>query len=211
MEDGLNRVGGDQKFYLKLLRDFVAGYRETPMLLLQELRTDQLEDAIHRVHAIRGVAGNLGGKDMEAAATELENACQAAMKNAESRVPFATGEPLRVFIDRHEALITAIGLVLAQQPAVSPDKPKPGGKLGSDAELRPLLERLKLALASEEPVPCMKILEELSQRRCSESHETALVEVNRLVQQYLLAEAFAFIDKEFDDVMNYPVHPVYPG
>jgi signal transduction histidine kinase/DNA-binding NarL/FixJ family response regulator/HPt (histidine-containing phosphotransfer) domain-containing protein len=207
VEDGLNRVGGDQKFYLKLLRDFVAGYRETPMLLLQELRADQLEDAIHRVHAIRGVAGNLGGKDMEAAATELENACQAAMKNAESSVPFATGELLRVFIDRHEALITAIGLVLAQQPSVSPDKPKPGGKLGSDAELRPLLERLKLALASEEPVPCMKILEELSQRRWSESHETALAEVNRLVQQYLLAEAFAFIDKEFEDVMNYPVHP----
>jgi hypothetical protein len=78
-------------------------------------------------------------------------------------------------------------------------------KLGSAEELHPVLERLKLALASEEPVPCMKILEELSQRRWSESHETALAEVNRLVQQYRLAEALAFLDKEFDDV--YPVHP----
>ena len=43
-------------------------------------------------------------------------------------------------------------------------------KLGSAAELHPLLERLKLAIASEEPMPCMKILEELSQRRWSESH-----------------------------------------
>jgi len=75
-------------------------------------------------------------------------------------------------------------------------------KLGSAEELHPLLERLKLALASEEPVPCMKILEELSQRRWSESHETALAEVNRLVQQYRLAEALAFLNKEFDDVMK---------
>ncbi len=210
VEDGLNRVGGDQKFYLKLLRDFVAGYRETPALLLQELRADQLKDAIHRVHAIRGVACNLGGKEMAAAATELENACHATTENAGSSVPFAIGEPLRVFIDRHEALMTAIGVVLAQQPAVLPDKPKSKGKLGSAAELHPLLERLKLALASEEPLPCIKILEDLSQKRWPEGYETALAEVNRLVQQYLLAEALAFLDKEFDDVMNYPVHPVYP-
>jgi hypothetical protein len=38
---------------------------------------------------------------MEAAAVELANACQAAMDNAGSAVPFAIGEPLRVFIDRH--------------------------------------------------------------------------------------------------------------
>jgi two-component system sensor histidine kinase/response regulator len=195
VEDGLNRVGGDQKFYMKLLRYFVAGYMETPTLLLQELRSDQLEDAIRRVHAIRGVAGNLGGKKMAAAAGELENACQAAAKNAESSVPLAIGEPMSVFIDRHEALITAIGVVLAQQPAVLPDKPE--GQPGSAAELRPLLERLKLALASEEPLPCIKILDELSQRQWSEGHETALAEVNRLVQQYRLAEALAFLNKEF--------------
>jgi PAS domain S-box-containing protein len=210
VEDGLNRVSGDQKFYLKLLRDFVAGYGETPTLLLHELQANRREDAIHRVHAIRGVAGNLGGKDMEAAAAELENACHAYDENAgnaENGVPLALREPLRVFIDRHEALITAIGVVLAQQPAVLPDKPEPEGKLGSAEELRPLLEKLKLALASEEPLPCMEILEDLSQRRWSEGYETALAEVNRLVQQYRLAGALAFIDKEFYDVINYPVHP----
>ncbi len=160
--------------------------------------------ANHRVCAIRGAAGNLGGKDMEAAATELENACQATTENAgsaENGVPLALREPLRVFIDRHEALIAAIGVVLAQQSAVLSDKPEPKGKLGSAEELRPFLEKLKLALASEEPLLCMKILEDLSQRRWYEGHETALAEVNRMVQQYRLAEALAFLDKEFDDVV----------
>jgi len=198
VEEGLNRVSGNQKFYLKLLRDFVAEYGETPTLLLQELRAEQLEDAIHRIHAIRGIAGNLGGKEMEAAAAELENACQAAMDNAGSAVPFAIGEPLRVFIDRHEALIIAIGEVLAQQPAVLPDKPE--CPPGSDAELHPLLEQLQLALTRKQPLPCKKIMKELLQSRWSQNHEAALAEVNRLVHQYRLAEALAFLNKEFRDV-----------
>ena len=142
---------------------------------------------------------------MEAAATELENACHATTENAESvenGVPLALREPLRIFIDQHEAMITAIGLVLAQQPTVLPDKLEPEGNPGSAEELRPLLERLKLALASEEPLPCMKILEELSQSLWSEGHETALAEVNRLVQQYRLAEALSFCNNEFNDVMK---------
>ena len=198
VEDGLNRVSGNQKFYMKLLRDFVAGYGETPTLLLQELRANRLEDAIHRVHAIRGIAGNLGGKEMEVAAMELENACQAAMDNAGSTVPFAIGEPMRVFIDRHKALITAIGAVLAQQLAALPDKPE--YPPGSAAELRPLLEQLKLALARKEPLPCKKILEELSQSRWSKDHETALAEVNRLVKRYRIAEALTFLNQTFNDV-----------
>ena len=189
VEEGLNRVGGDQKFYLKLMRDFVAEYGETPPLLLHELQANRREYPPGPRH--RGIASNLGGKEMAAAAVELENACRAAMENAESSVPFSIGEPLSVFIDRHEALITTIGVVLAQQPAVLPDKPE--GQPGSAEELHPLLERLKLALASEEPLPCMEILEELSQKRWSEGHETALAEVNRLVQQYCLAEALAFL------------------
>ena len=58
-----------------------------------------------------------------------------------------------------------------------------------------------MALASKEPLPCIKILEELSQRRWPEGHETALAEVNHLVQQYKLSEALAFLNKEFDDVV----------
>jgi hypothetical protein len=44
----------------------------------------------------------------------------------------------------------------------------------------------------------------LRQRGWSESHQTALAEVNRLVQQYKLAEALAFLNKEFVSVSDYP-------
>ena len=115
-------------------------------------------------------------------------------------ISFALRVPLRVFIDRHEALITAIGVVLARYPAVLPNKPE--CPPGSVAELRPLLERLKLLMTRKEPLPCKKIMEELSQRRWSEGHETALAEVHRLVQRYRLAEALTLVNKEFKDVME---------
>ncbi|MEI6261913.1 MAG: ATP-binding protein [Deltaproteobacteria bacterium] len=93
-----------------------------------------------------------------------------------------------------------IDMVPARQPAVLPDKPE--GQPGSAAELRPLLEQLKLALASEEPLPCKKILGMLLQSRWSEGHEMALAEVSRLVKRYRIAEALAFLNKEFNDVMK---------
>ena len=189
MEAGLNRLGGNRNIYLKLLGDFVAGYRETPAQLLQELRTDRGEEVVRRVHAIRGVAGNIGGK-------ELEKACRVAGNG----VPFALGEPLRVFIDRHEELFMAIEAVLARQPAVSPVKQE--CPPGTAAEMRSLLKRLRKALASEEPRPCKGVLGELQQKQWPESHEVVLAELNRLVQGYRLADALALLDGEFKDVMG---------
>jgi CheY-like chemotaxis protein/HPt (histidine-containing phosphotransfer) domain-containing protein len=199
MKEGLERLGGNWELYLKLLKDFIAHFEETPAHLLQELRADRLDEAVHLVHLIRGVAGNLGGEEMEAAAADLENALNVVEKTGRG-IPFALGEPLRVFIDCHGALLTAIGMVLVEQPVVAPAKPE--GTSGDAAELRPLLERLKRALASDEPRPCKEILGILLQRRWSENHEIVLTELNRLVHCYRLAEAFTLLDKELNDVIG---------
>jgi len=194
VEAGLSRLDGNRELYLKLLEDFIAGHGEAPGQLLQELRTDRREEVVRRVQAIKGMAGNIGGKDLETAAADLEKACLAAGNG----VPFALGETLRVFIDRHEALITAIGVVLSQQPVVAPAMPE--GPPGDAAEMRLLLARLRKALASEEPRPCKKIMGELMKKRWPEGREAVLAELSRLVQRYRLAEALALLDKEFDDI-----------
>ena len=191
MENGLKRLGGNRELYLRLLRDFVADHGDTLEQLLQELRTDRWEDALHRIHAIRGVAGNLGGKLLESAAAELEKACRAA-GNAGDGV-FALGEPLRVFIDRHEALILAIGAVLVQQPVIAQVKPE--GPPGDLTELRQLLGQLQWFLGRKEPRPCNEILKTLLQKRWPEEQEILLAELNRLVQRYRLAEALAILNK----------------
>ena len=191
VEEGLSRMNGNQEFYRKLLRDFVALYGETPALLLPDLRADRREDAVHRVHAIRGVAGNLGGKDLEAAAAKLEQAC----RTVGNGLPFALGEPLRVFIDCHEALLKAIGVVLAQKPVVAPGNAAQAEcPPGDPAELPLFLSRLKKVLANDEPRPCKHILAELLQKKWPKDQQTLLGELNRLVSSYRLPEARALLD-----------------
>ena len=177
MEAALKRLGGDRKLYLKLLGTFITGYGETPAQLLQEVRPGRWEEALRLVHSMKGVAGTLGGTDLEAAAAELEKAFLAAG----SCDHFSLREPMQTFIDRHEALITTIGSVFPRQSAVAPAKPE--GPPWNTAELCSLLERLKRSLASEEPRLYMEILEALLQRPCPEGQEAVLVKLNRLVQR----------------------------
>ena len=193
VEEGLNRLGGNSKLYLKLLRDFIDGYGKAPEQLLQDLRLEQREEALHLVHAIRGIAGNLGGKELAAAATELEK----ALRKAENSVPFSIGEHLRLFTDRHEALITAIGSVLVRHQAVEPVKAE--GPPGDLAQLRLEMERLKVFLKNKEPLPCQEILETLLQSRWPDNYEVTLVAINRLVSNYRMMDALELLEKKYNN------------
>ena len=195
IEGGLNRLGGNQEFYLKLLRDFVAvdGYRETPTQLLQELRAGKRDEALYRVHAVRGVAANLCAKELAAAATELERAC----RTAGDIIPFLLGEPLRDFIDCHETLMMSIGTVLAKlSSALSGKSPKPERPPGDMAELQTLLEQLKEPLDNGEPRPCKEIMATLLAKSWPEEQETLLAELNRLVNRYRHQEALDLLNKK---------------
>jgi CheY-like chemotaxis protein len=57
---GLCKVAGNRERYLGLLADFASGYGDAPERLLEELRTDRLAEATHRVHAVHGIAARLG-------------------------------------------------------------------------------------------------------------------------------------------------------
>ena len=162
---------------------------ETPAQLLQELRAGQRDEALHRVHAVRGVAANLGANELAAAASELENGCRAAG----NIIPFSLGEPLRVFIDSHESLLMAIDALLVHQPSAVP---KPENPVGDMAELQPLLADLKKALASDEPRPCKEILAVLRENSWPEEQQTLLAELNRLVNRYRLQEALDLLNKK---------------
>ena len=196
VNEGIQRLGGNWAHYLKVLRDFVAGYGETPALLLKDLRAHKNLDACNRIHAIRGVAGNIGGNELAASAAVLEKGC----KEAGQGVPFSLGEPLRVFIDSHDKLMLSIGTILAQLPVLMPAKPV--GEPGSDDELRHLLEELQTALAGKDPVPCKKVAALLQQRQWASIHETGLMEIHGLIQIYRLSEALACLKSRFAKLLD---------
>ncbi|WP_432467269.1 transporter substrate-binding domain-containing protein [Agarivorans sp. Z349TD_8] len=69
---GITRVGGNAQLYQKLLSDFYSRHHQELETLSQACRLQQFDDVKRIIHTIRGVAGNLGAKSLEQAATDFE-------------------------------------------------------------------------------------------------------------------------------------------
>ncbi len=80
--EGLQRVGGDESFYIELLSDFVSEFRDSADRYEQILRNGDTEEARRLVHSVKGVSGNLGAKRLHEAAAALEGAVKADDMNS---------------------------------------------------------------------------------------------------------------------------------
>ncbi|MGE5803800.1 MAG: response regulator, partial [Gemmatimonadota bacterium] len=70
--DGLRRVGGNARLYVKLLRQFASQQEGAVEEIRAALATNDFESAIRLAHTLKGVAGNLGAKNVQDAAAAVE-------------------------------------------------------------------------------------------------------------------------------------------
>jgi PAS domain S-box-containing protein len=71
-KDGLSRVAGNQKLYLKLLRQFAEQQGPVVTQISDALSKGDVTLAERLAHTLKGVAGNIGAKPVQLAAGELE-------------------------------------------------------------------------------------------------------------------------------------------
>jgi two-component system sensor histidine kinase/response regulator len=71
--DGLRRVGGNNKLYLKLLREFAIHQADAVKQIRAALATNDTESATRAAHTLKGVAGSLGAGPVQTAAAVVEN------------------------------------------------------------------------------------------------------------------------------------------
>jgi two-component system sensor histidine kinase/response regulator len=76
-KDGLSRVGGNQKLYVKLLRQFADQQGSSAQQIADALNKGDAEVAERLAHTVKGVAGNLGATPIQNAAAQLEKAIHA--------------------------------------------------------------------------------------------------------------------------------------
>ena len=91
-KDGLTRVAGNQKLYLKLLRQFAEQQGPSVEQITAALAQGDTALAERLAHTLKGVAGNIGAKPVQAAAGALEKlirdrAAAAEMESACARSP----------------------------------------------------------------------------------------------------------------------------
>ena len=82
-KDGLTRVAGNRKLYVKLLRQFVEQQGSTLEQIATELATGDIAVAERLAHTLKGVAGNIGAKGVQAAAGVVEKLIREQTPGAE--------------------------------------------------------------------------------------------------------------------------------
>jgi two-component system sensor histidine kinase/response regulator len=105
-KDGLTRVGGNRKLYMKLLRQFVAQQANTDDLVGEALAANDSLTAERLAHTVKGVAGNLGARELQQAAATLEKAISSKSPNntiQEARTKFRS--LLTEFVSRVRAAL----------------------------------------------------------------------------------------------------------
>jgi two-component system sensor histidine kinase/response regulator len=70
--DGLARVAGNRKLYLKLLRQFAGQQGPAVTQITEALAASDTALAERLAHTLKGVAGNIGAKAVQSAASQLE-------------------------------------------------------------------------------------------------------------------------------------------
>jgi PAS domain S-box-containing protein len=81
--DGLTRVAGNRKLYLKLLRQFVAQQGPAPEQIAAALAGGDAPLAERLAHTVKGVAGSLGARLVQQVGAALEQAIAARLGPAE--------------------------------------------------------------------------------------------------------------------------------
>ncbi len=69
---GLRNVGGNERLYAELLERFRSSQRDAACSIRSDLDGGRLAEVAVRAHTLRGVAGNVGARELQALAQEIE-------------------------------------------------------------------------------------------------------------------------------------------
>jgi two-component system sensor histidine kinase/response regulator len=147
--DGLRRVGGNAKLFHSLLRQFVEGQSEAAERIAESLRAGERKVAERLAHTVKGVAGNIGAKSVQAAAAELEKALR------------SDGGTLRLESLRNKLGGELAGLRAAVGSLLGPEeeeRPPETSAPADPAQLKAALEKLS-ALLSDSDAAAIDLLE----------------------------------------------------
>ncbi|MDG1024573.1 MAG: Hpt domain-containing protein [Gammaproteobacteria bacterium] len=73
VKEGLIRVGGNSRLYLKLLEDMGSEYLGTAEKITELLHNNEIETATQLAHKLRGIANNLGAIEVGRVSGEIES------------------------------------------------------------------------------------------------------------------------------------------
>jgi len=191
---GLKRLRGNKRLYRKLLVDFGTKYTETAREVREALDAKDFEQAHSLVHNLKGLAGNLEAKDLQAATVGMEK-----LVKGQTEKTVSDKELNQKFAELENALEQALDAVqtLGTAAEMKTNESSQDARASVPPELiKRVTESIKTAADMGDVAQIKSIAEELK----SEA-EAAAPFCNELVQ---LAEDFDFdgIEKLLAELSN---------
>jgi HPt (histidine-containing phosphotransfer) domain-containing protein len=182
--DGLRRVGGNNKLYLKLLREFASQQADAVVRIRAALATDDAESATRVAHTLKGVAGSLGARPVQTAAAVVENLLRdRATADATNPALEQLGTALDPFVTRLRAALTSTTTTAsAPTPAVAPTR------------IRAMAEQVKKLFAAFD-TSAVTFIEENEASLRPAFDATTWEQFLRQTQQFAFADAQALLDQ----------------
>jgi two-component system sensor histidine kinase/response regulator len=119
--DGLRRVGGNHKLYLKLLREFASDQADAVGQIRAALAGNDTEGATRLAHTLKGVAGSLGAGPVQSAAAAVEKLLRdGAAADATNLALEQLAAVVDPFLARLRAAVASTTPAAAATPAVAP-------------------------------------------------------------------------------------------
>lgn len=73
---GLERIGGNKRLFVKLLKEFAAKHRNAVGFIERQLAEGNCSEARRELHTLKGVAGNIGARILQQEAGNMERALE---------------------------------------------------------------------------------------------------------------------------------------
>jgi len=152
VKEGLSRVGGNSKLYMKILTKFYNDYSDATEQIVDALDKNDQELAQRLAHTVKGVSANIGVKDLPVVAGGLE----AAIKHQKTDEYEAL---LAGFADSLNLILNTLKTVVEVEGKTK--KEKIGSKIEEPKKLFELLQKLEPHLNKRKPKLCKEIMGEI--------------------------------------------------
>lgn len=176
--NGLRRVGGNKRLYLKLLRKFRDDFSNADSRIKEILAMGDKDGAQRLAHTVKGVAGNIGALKLQSSAAEVEGWIK---NNREG--------------DIEEALIpfgVELGAVMKSLSPIADEPDRPPQLTASNIDtdkLIELLDQLQPHLKHRNPKLCQAVLDQAGRLAWPPNLVPELDDLRKLIRSYKFKEA----------------------
>ncbi|MFQ5344758.1 MAG: response regulator [Mariprofundus sp.] len=177
---GVRRVGGNEKLYRNILMKFSQSQSDAVRQTQQAVSAGDLETAIRAAHTLKGVAGNIGATDLQAAAFALES----ALKESDMKSLDVLYEKLTLELERVMDAIAPLIVETEEAPVKSVDI-----QTVDQEKVAQLMDQLT-ALLEDDDTDSESVLDELEQMlKGTGLYRDELKQIRTCIGQYDFEEA----------------------